>query len=276
MTSTLLLSLTLMAGQNDGLGPTAGPNAAEVPAARAGVGITQRINDAVPLDLLFRDESGRTVRLGDYFTTKPVVLVPAYFRCPQLCTQVLNGLVDGLRGVSLGGRDFEVVVFSFDARETPELAAAKKANYLEKYGRPGADVSWHFLTGGQASIDRLTNAIGYHVRYDEKQDLFAHGSGIVLLTPQGRVSRYLLGISFPARDLRLGLVEASQGHVGSVVDQMLLYCYHYDPATGGYAATAMSLVRLGGAATALAMAAFLVVAWLRERRRARTDVQPAG
>jgi protein SCO1 len=178
--------------------------------------------------------------------------------------------------VSLGGSDFEVVVFSFDARETPELAAAKKANYLEKYGRPGAEASWHFLTGDQASIDRLTEAIGYRVRYDEKQDLFAHGSGIVLVTPKGRVSRYLFGISFPARDLRLGLVEASQGHVGSVVDQMLLYCYHYDPATGRYAAAAMALVRLGGAATALALVTFLGVAWLRERRRARPDVQPAG
>jgi protein SCO1/2 len=276
VTSALFLSLMLAPGQTDGLGPATGANAAEVPAARAGVGITQRINDAVPLDLPFRDEAGRAVRLGDFFTTKPIVLVPAYFRCPQLCTQVLNGLVDGLRGVSLGGGDFEVVVFSFDARETPELAAAKKANYLEKYGRPGAEASWHFLTGDQDSIDRLTGAIGYRVRYDEKQDLFAHGSGVVLLTPQGRVSRYLLGIGFPARDLRLGLVEASQGHVGSVVDQMLLYCYHYDPATGGYAATAMGLVRLGGVLTVLALVAFLGVAWLRERRRARPDVQPAG
>jgi protein SCO1/2 len=241
------------------------------------VGITQRINDLVPLDLTFHDETGRTVRLGDFFTNRPVVLVPAYFRCPQLCTQVLNGVVEGLRGVSLAGKDFEVVVVSFDARETPELAAAKKANYLEKYGRPGAEASWHFLTGEQPSIDRLLDAIGYRVRYDQKLDQFAHGSGIVLLTPKGRVSRYFFGISFPSRDLRLGLVEASQGHVGSVVDQMLLYCYHYDPATGRYAATAMGLVRLGGALTVLALAGFLLTAWLRERRRrAGPDVQPAG
>jgi protein SCO1/2 len=271
----LFLSLALAAGQNDGLGPHVGPNSAEVPAARAGVGITQRINDAVPLDLPFHDEAGRDVRLGDFFTTKPVVLVPAYFRCPQLCTRVLNELVDGLRGVSLGGADFEVVVFSFDARETSELAAQKKASHLEKYGRPGAEASWHFLTGDQGSIERLTEAIGFRFHYDEAHDQFAHGSGLVLLTPQGRISRYLLGIAFPARDLRLGLVEASQGHVGSVVDQMLLYCYHYDPATGSYAAYAMGFVRLGGAATTLALAAFLGVAWRRERR-ARTEVKPAG
>jgi protein SCO1/2 len=237
-----------------------------LPPALRGVGIDQRLDEQVPLDLQFRDEAGQTVRLGDCLGGKPAILVLAYYRCPMLCTQVLNGLVDGLRGVPFSiAEQFNVVTVSFDARETPELAAAKKASYVEEYGRPRAAAGWHFLTGEQASIDCLTQAVGFRYRYDPAQDQFAHASCILVLTPQGRVARYFYGIRYPPRDLRLGLVEASASKIGSPVDQVLLFCYHYDPATGKYTAAAMSFVRLGGALTLAVLAGALLLAW---RRRA--------
>ncbi len=241
------------------------------------VAFDQRLDEPVPLDLAFRDESGATVRLGDYFHGKPVILVLAYYRCPRLCTLVLSGLMDGLQDLAFkAGDEFEVVAVSFDARETPELAAAKKAAYLEHYGRPGAEAGYHFLTGEQESIDRLCEAVGFRYRYDPQQDQFAHASGIVVLTPQGRIARYFYGIRYEPRDLRLALVEASQNKIGSVADQLLLLCYHYDPVRGRYAATVMNLVRAGGGLTVLALAAFLVLAWRRERRRAAQRLDLAG
>ena len=232
------------------------------------VGITQRLNAQVPLDTDFRDEEGRSVRLGDYFGDKPVVLVLAYFRCPMLCTQVLNGLVDGLRGVPWDiGDQFRVLTVSFDAREGPELAAAKKASYLESYGRPGTADGWHFLTGERAAIDRLAEAVGFHYEYDAEKDQFAHASGIMVLTPDGKVSRYLLGIRFLPRDLRLALVEASAGKVGTPVDQVLLFCMQYDPASGKYTAAVMNLVRLAGGLLFGALALFVGRAWYRGPRR---------
>jgi protein SCO1 len=238
-----------------------GPSANEIK-------IQPRPGNQVPLDTPFCDETGETVELGHYFGDKPVVLVMAYFRCPRLCTEVLNDLNKGLRGVSpfSAGRDFQVVVVSFDAREKPALAAAKKRSYVEDYGRPGADAGWHFLTGEQPAIDRLKEAVGFRAIYDPKNDQFAHDSAVILLTPGGKVSRYLFGLGYNPRDIRLGLVESSEGKVGSVIDHVLLMCFHYDPATGKYSAAVLSIVRAGGVLTMLGLIGFWVAVARRGRR----------
>ena len=231
------------------------------------MGFDQRLNEQVPLDLKFTDETGDAVKLGDYFGNKPVILVMAYYRCPMLCTLVLNGLVQGMRDMPFTpGTDFNVVTVSFDPRETPELAAAKKKNYIANYGRPGAAEGWHFLTGKPDAIEKLTRAVGFRYVYDAKQDQYIHTSGIMILTPQGKISRYFYGIEFPGRDLRLGLVEASANKIGSPTDQVLLYCFHYDPATGKYSASILNFVRAGGALTVLALAGMV---WFLCRRRPR-------
>lgn len=227
------------------------------------VGFEQRLNEQAPLDATFRDEGGRAVRLGDYFDGRPVVLVLAYYRCPMLCTEVLNGLTASLRAIRPAmEHDYRVLTVSFDPRETPDLAAAKKKSYTVSYGRFGAESGWHFLTGEQKSIDRLAEAVGFHYAFDAATDQFAHPSGIVILTPQGKIARYLFGIEYPARDLQLALVEASQGKIGSPADQLLLLCYHYDPETGRYTASIMSLVRWFGALTL----ALIVILVTRSRR----------
>jgi protein SCO1/2 len=255
----------------------AGPEraAAQLPPSLQGVGFDQKLGEQVPLDLTFRDEAGRPARLGNYFGDRPVILVLAYYRCPMLCTQVLNGLVRSLLDLPLtAGRDFEVVVVSFDPRETPELAAAKKKTYLERYGRPGAVEGWHFLTGEQEPIDRVTRAVGFRYRYDPVKDQFAHASGIMVLTPQGRISRYFYDVAYAPRDLRLGLVEASGNRIGSLADQVLLFCFHYDPVEGKYGATVMAILRFIGVLTMLAVAAFLFLMRRQERRAAR--LRPAA
>jgi protein SCO1/2 len=259
--------------------PVAEPARADtqLPASLQGVGFDQRLNEQVPLDAAFKDEDGQTVTLGDYFGSKPVILVLAYYRCPMLCTQVLNGLVRALLDVPLEmGQDFEVVTVSFDPRETPELAAAKKKSYLERYGRPGAEAGWHFLTGEQESISRLTKAVGFRYRYDARSDQFAHASGIMVLTPQGKVARYFYDVSYSPRDLRLGLVEASQNRIGSPVDQVLLFCFHYDPAEGKYGAAVLNIIRVGGVLTVLAIGGFIAVLWRQERRKARKAATTNG
>jgi protein SCO1/2 len=248
----------------------AGPVQAQdsLPPLLRGVRIEQRLYEQVPLDLGFRDEGGQSIRLGDLFWDQPVILVLAYYRCPRLCTEVLNGLLESLRALPLNaGEKFNVVVVSFDPRETPELANAKRMNYVESYGRPGAEHGWHFLTGDQTAIDRLTKAVGFYYAYDPKSDQFAHASGIMVLTPQGKIARCFFGIKFSPRDLRLGLVEASEGKIGSPVDQLLLFCFHYDPASGQYAPAVLNLVRLAGVLTLLALGLFLFVMWRRERRK---------
>jgi protein SCO1/2 len=248
--------------------PGAPPPSADVPPEVAALPFEQRLDAQVPLDATFADEAGLPVRLGDLAGGRPVVLVLAYYRCPQLCNLVLNGLLDGLRGLTLRpGEDYTVVTVSFDPRETPEIAAAKKATYVEALGRPGAAGAWHFLTGGKTEIDRLAEAVGFHYAFDARHDRFNHPSGVVVLTPDGRVSRYLFGIRFPPRDLRLAVVEASAGDVGSLADQFLLYCFHYDPADGRYAVAVMNLIRAGGAVTALALAVFVYRAVRRDRRK---------
>jgi protein SCO1/2 len=239
------------------------------------VGVDQRLDQPVPLDMPFRDEAGDTVRLRDCLGGKPAVLVLAYYRCPMLCTQVLNGVLDAARGMSLNlGEDYDIITVSFDEREGPELAAAKKASYVEGYGRPGADRGWHFLTGPQDSITRLADAVGFRYRYDVRQDQFAHASAIMVLTPQGKVARYFFGIKYSPRDLRLSLVEASQNRIGGPVDQVLLYCYHYDPNTGRYTPVVMNLMRLGGVATIAVLGGLLGLAWAHERRRKRQQAAP--
>ncbi len=229
--------------------------------------IDQRLNEQVPLDLTFRDESGQAVTLGKYFGDKPVILSLAYYECPMLCTLVLNGVASALKVLSFDiGKQFEVVTVSFDPRETPELAAAKKKNYLKEYGRPGAEAGWHFLTGETEAIRRLTEAVGFHYKWDPDTKQFAHAAGIIVLTPQGKVSRYFYGVEFAPRDLRLGLIEAADNKIGTAVDQLLLFCFHYDPKTGRYGTIAVNSVRIGGIVTVVALVSFVVVMLRRERR----------
>ena len=245
----------------------AGVVSSALPQALREIGFDQYIDQRVPLDTTFRDEAGATVRLGDYFGNKPVVLVFAYYDCPMLCTQVINGLSSALGVMSLNpGRDFEIVTVSFNPRDTPASAAAKKASYLERYRRPGAAAGWHFLSGDQANIDRLTRAAGFRYAWDAATKQYAHPSGVIVLTPDGRLSKYLFGIEYGPRDLRLGIVEASAGRIGTPVDSLLLYCYHYDPMTGRYGLAIMRVIRMAGAATVLAIGAFIVVMVRRERK----------
>ena len=233
------------------------------------IGFDQNLDQYVPLDVPFRDESGRTVRLADYFGSRPVVLVFAYYDCPMLCTQVINGLSTALNILSLApGKDFEIVTVSFNPRDTPATASAKKAVYLERCTRDGAAQAWHFLSGDQPSIDRLTKAAGFRYVWDAETKQFAHPTGVIVLTPDGRLSRYLFGIEYGPRDLRYALVEASAGSVGNAADTLLLYCYHYDPMTGRYGFVVMRAVRIAGAATVLALASFIIVMVRKEKRAA--------
>lgn len=239
------------------------------------IGIDQKLGDQLPLDLHFRDERGQEVRLGKYFDGKPVVLALVYYRCPMLCTQVLNGLLKTSQAVKFTlGEDYEVVTVSFDPRDTPALAAEKKASYVRAYRRAGAERGWHFLTGDEQSIRRLAAAVGFRYRYDARTDQYAHASGIMLATPDGRLSRYFYGIEYPPSDLRLGLVESSQRKIGSAVDQILLLCYHYDPLTGQYGLAISGALRAAGAATVVALGGFLAAMFRQERRRQRL-VRPA-
>ena len=231
------------------------------------VGIDQRLNEQVPPDLIFRDEEGRTVRLGQYFGGRPVLLSLVYFECPMLCTMELNGIVRSLRGMSLRpGRDFTVVTVSFNPREGPALAAAKKEVYLKGYGHPEAAAGWHFLTGDEPQIQKLAQAMGFRYVYDAKNAQYAHATGIMVLTPSGRLARYFYGIDYPPRDLRMALVEASQNKIATPVDYVLLFCYHYDPATAKYSLAIMRVMQAAGFATVLVIGAFLVVMFRRESR----------
>jgi len=251
--------------------------ASAMPPALQGIGFDQNIDQQIPLDTTFRDETGATVRLADYFGKRPVVMVFAYFDCPMLCTQVIHGLSSALGVLSLRpGTDFEIVTVSFNPADTPAAAAAKKAVYLERYTQPGAAGAWHFLTGDPPSIERLTKAAGFRYAWDADTKQFAHPSGIIVLTPDGRLARYLFGIEYGPRDLRFGIVEASAGKVGSVVDSLLLYCYHYDPVMGRYGLVIMRAIRLAGAVTVLALGTFILVMIRRERRAHPVPSAPAA
>ena len=232
------------------------------------IGIEQHLGAQLPLDATFRDEQGHEVKLGDYFGSRPVVVMLVYYRCPMLCTQVLNGFLNSSQAVPLEiGRDYQVVTVSFDPRETPELAAEKKSSYVRSYRRPGAADGWHFLTGDQQNVDRLTETVGFRYRFDPNSNQFAHASGIALATPDGRLSRYFYGIEYSPDDLRLGLVESSSGHIGSLVDQVLLLCFHYDPLTGKYGLVIANVLRIASSLTVLLLGSFLFAMYRRERRR---------
>jgi protein SCO1/2 len=241
----------------------------EVPAALQDIRFDQRLNEQIPLELTFKDESGQSVKLADYFHGRPVILVLAYYQCPRLCTLVLNGLVQGMLEMPLtAGKDFEVATVSFDPRETADLALSKKESYMQRYGRPGAAEGWHFLTGEESQIRQLADAVGFHYRFDADKNQYMHASGIMIATPEGRLSRYFYDVKYSGRDLRLGLVEASQNKIGSAVEQILLYCFHYDPTLGKYSASVMNFIRVGGIFTIACIAVF--VWWLR-RRNTRTE-----
>ena len=224
------------------------------------VGIEQRLNEQIPPALTFRDEAGKVVQLGDYFGKKPMILNLVYYQCPMLCGEVLSGLESALRVLKFDvGKEFDVLTVSFDPKETPEMATAKKAEYLKRYGRPGAAGGWHFLTGPPASIDALTKAAGFQYQYDPKSGQFAHATAIMVLTPEGKIAQYYYGVEFAPKDLRLGLIQASENKIGTVVDQVLLYCYHYDPDTGKYGAVISRVLQLAAGATVLILGSFLVV-----------------
>lgn len=234
------------------------------------VGIDQHLGEQLPLDLELRDERGKTVKLGDFFHVKPVVLMLVYYRCPMLCTQVLNGFLKSSQAVKFTiGKDYDVVTVSFDPRETAELAADKKAAYVRAYRRDGAAAGWHFLTGSEESIKRLTGAVGFRYRYDAKSDQFAHASGIVVATPQGKLSRYLYGIEYEPSNLRLALVESGDNRIGSAVDKVLLLCFHYDPLTGRYGVVIANVIRAAGSLTVVLLGGFLVSMYRLERRRSK-------
>jgi protein SCO1/2 len=249
--------------------PAASPAAAHTtrPAIFSDLAFDQRLNEQVPLDLRFQDEAGRTVNLRDYFGTKPVILVPIYYSCTTVCPILMDGLARSLRSLPFDpGKDFEVVTVSINPRETPRQAADRREHVLKRFERPGTEGGWHFLVGDDASIRPLMNAVGFRYTYDAKSDQYAHPTGIVILTPQGRTARYFYGIDFPPRDLRLGLIEAAENKIGTVIDQALLFCYRYDPITGKYGLIVMNTLRLAGLGTVLVLGTSILLMLRRERR----------
>jgi protein SCO1/2 len=251
-----------------------GPAAAAMPAALQNVGFEPPLNGQIPLELAFRDETGRNVQLRDYFGSKPVVLALVYYGCPMLCDQVEQGVVGSLRMLSFNpGRDYDVVFVSFDSRETPEMAAEKKKKALAHFRRPETDSGWHFLTGSKESIDAVTKAANFRFSFDAKSNLFAHASGVMVLTPEGRISRYFYGVEYPGRDLRLGLVDASAGKIGTPIDHVLLFCYHYDPSAATYSASILKIIRLGGVLTILCLIGGILISRRRETILAAKNFQ---
>lgn len=241
------------------------------------VGIEQHLNEQIPLDLKFRDESGREVKLADYFGKKPVVLSMVYYECPMLCGEVLNGEASVFSALKFDiGKDYQVVTVSFDPTETPALAQAKKKNFVERYGRDGGEQGWHFLTGDQSSIDVLTKAVGFNYAWDRDTKQFAHAAAIMVITPDGRIAQYFYGVEYSPKDLRFGLVQASQDKIGNVVDQVLLYCYHYDPRTGKYGPVISRALQIGGALTVLILGGFLIIMFRMEPHKNRDVRGPGG
>jgi protein SCO1 len=259
---SLLPSLKL-----DGSRETYSPPATPTSLAQQ-VGLDQRLGQQAPLELKFRDEEGHAIALGELVKERPVILSLVYYRCPMLCNQLLNGLLKSSNSMSLQlGHDYDIISVSIDPRETADDAAKKKQRYVAAYRRTGAEQGWHFLTGEQSQIEHLAAAVGYRYHYDSRSDQYAHASGIIVLTPDGRISRYFYGIDYPPRDLRLGLVESSAGRIGSAVDQILLLCFHYDPATGKYGLLISRVLQLVGTATALLLGGYLLAMYRLEQRR---------
>ena len=230
------------------------------------VGLDQKLNAQVPLDLTFKDEHGASVTLGQLLQGKPAILTMVYYKCPMLCTEVLNATLNSLKEVPLEiGKDFSVITVSFDPSEKPVLAEAKQIMYSGLYGRRGAVHGWHFLTGDEEQIQKLSAAVGFRFVYDKESSQFAHASGIMVMTPEGRLSRYFYGLAYAPRDVRLALVEAGEGKIGSTVDEIMLFCFHYDPVTGKYAVTILNVVRAAGALSALAIALMIFIFARREK-----------
>jgi protein SCO1/2 len=242
-----------------------------LPKALDNIGIEQKLGEQLPLEAEFKDSEGKTIRLGDYFNNgKPVILALVYYECPMLCNEVLNGLTGSIKGMSFDvGKEFDIVAISFDARENdkPGLAKNKKEGYLARYGREGADKGWHFLTGTQDSIDKVTQAAGFNYRWDEETNQFAHGGGVMVATPEGKLARYFYGIDYAPRDLKFGIMESAQSKVGNPVEQLMLYCFHYNPATGKYGLLVMNVVRLAAVATLIGLAGMFFVFWRYNKKR---------
>ena len=267
----LPVPLLLMAGI---LHAANSPDQSPLPKDLAGIGIEQHLNAQVPLNAQFVDESGRTVRLGDYLGKRPAILALVYYRCPMLCSYILSGIVSGLRPLSLQpGRDFDVIAISIDPGDSPADAKEQQALYSHSYSAKKGTAGWHFLTGGEKNIRLVADAVGFHYRYDPKTNMFLHAAGIMVLTPQGRAARYFYGVEFTPKDLELGLVEASANRIGSPADQILLFCYHYDPATGKYGAAVMNLLRAAAAGVLGALVISLFILWRRDMRRDRLIMQ---
>ena len=256
-----LLTASTAFGQGMSKGIMSPPASARPPYLE-NVGIEQHLDAQVPPDLAFVDDTGRAVKLGDYFGKKPMILNLVYYNCTMLCGEALAGLTGAMRLVKFDvGNEYDVITVSFNPRETPEIAAEKKKDYLKRYGRPNSASGWHFLIGPPESIDALTKAVGFQYQYDPSIQQYAHATAIMVLTPQGHISRYFYGVDFPPKDLRMGLVEASQGKIGNAVDAVLLYCYHYNPETGKYGAIVGNILRLAAAATILMLGTFLFILW---------------
>ena len=251
--------------------PTQAGVSTGLPAILKNVGIEQQLNGQVPFDAEFKDDNGNLVKLGSYFgKDRPVVLALVYYECPMLCNEVLNGLTGSLKGISFdAGKEFDVVAISFDTRENekPDLAKNKKASYLSRYGRAGAENGWHFLTGTQSEIDKVTKAVGFNYQYDADTDQFAHAGGITILTAGGKVSRYLYGIDYAPKDLKFALMESAEGRIGNPAEQLYLYCFHYNPATGRYGLEILSVMRLMAVATVLGLVGMLFVFWRRDKNK---------
>ncbi len=231
------------------------------------VGIDQHLAQELPLDAKFKDETGKDVTLGDYFhSERPVLLAIVYYDCPMLCTQVLNGMTSALGVLKFtAGKEFDVVAISIDPRETPEIAAAKKKTYIQRYRRPGSEDAFHFLTGQQPAITAVTKAAGFRYVWDEKTQQYAHASALILVTPEGKIAQYYYGIEYSPKDMRLGMIEASKDRIGNLADQIVLYCYHYDPTTGKYGAMLMNVVRAGGVFTVLLLVGFMFISIRHEK-----------
>jgi protein SCO1/2 len=270
----VLLALSV-AGHAQTIPDNVGKSSSGLPTQLQNVGFEPQLNAQLPLDLTFRDESGRDVQLRQFFGQRPVLLALVYYGCPMLCNQVEQGVVGSLKMLSFtAGRDYEVVFVSFDTRETPDMAAKKKTAALSQYRRPETAAGWHFLTGKEDAVHTLTAAANFRYSFDQQHNLFAHASGIMLLTPDGRISRYFYGVEYPSRDVRLGLVDASAGKIGTPIDHLLLYCFQYNPETARYSATILKIVRLGGILTIFTIVAGILIFRRRDVRAASPNSRP--
>jgi protein SCO1/2 len=275
--SAAILALVLLAtSARAQVPPPPSQMADTVPPVLKNIRIDQKLDTQIPADLVFKDEDGKSVQLGDYFGKRPMILVLVYFKCPQLCSVVLTDLLhtmNGLTGYSIG-QQFDVLTVSFDPKEGPELAAAKKKSYLKEYGRTGASEGWHFLTGQQDSIAKLTDAVGFRYQWSEEYQQFMHASGIMILTPQGKISQYFYGIDFAANDLRTALTRAGDDQIGEPSDEILFYCLHYDPRTGKYGLIIDRALKVAGGLTVLSIGSFLFVMFSIDSRRRRSGTMP--